>query len=96
MVSGARFPRGTGTWTNSETAIRHVAAPSFNASHNLRTASARKGERIQTAEALNIPQPGRFDVGDKAAFIEKVTKAAEAGIFAAFTQGFAVRPPRWA
>ena len=90
VVQDVDGTEGTGTWSNSETAIRHVAAPAFNASHNLRTTSARKGERIKTAEALKLPQPGRFDVGDRDAFIKKVTGAAEAGVLAAFTQGFAV------
>lgn len=93
VVQDVDGTEGTGTWSNMETANRHVAAPSFNASHNLRTTSARKGERIKTAEALKIPLPGRFDVGDRDAFIKKVTGAAEAGIFAAFTQGFAVSRP---
>lgn len=97
VVQDVDGTEGTGTWSNMETANRHVAAPSLNASHNLRTMSARKGERIKTAEALKLPQPGRFDIGDKDVFIKKVTGAAEAGIFAAFTQGFAVRPKssRW-
>lgn len=78
---------GTNYWSVMEAAARHVSAPTIAASQFLRVASGERDQRLRVADHLNLPEPQKVTVEDKAAFIETLRKAVYASVLCSFTQG---------
>ncbi|KAF1810062.1 6-phosphogluconate dehydrogenase C-terminal domain-like protein [Eremomyces bilateralis CBS 781.70] len=82
---------GTGYWTVSEAALRHVAAPTIATGHFLRVASGNRDQRLRVAENLkildNIPVPQEATQNIKKAFLEDLRRAVYASFLCSFCQG---------
>lgn len=76
--------------------MRHVAAPSFNAGHDLRIISANRDERLEVIKNLTIPQPSKATklkaLGEKemAELMEDFHTATYGCFLAAFVMGLEV------
>jgi 6-phosphogluconate dehydrogenase len=72
-----------------EIGVRHVAAPSISAAHQLRIISANRTERLKVVKNLGIPQPSKSRDEDHSRdeIIEIIRKATYGAIFGAFVMG---------
>ncbi|OCK73442.1 6-phosphogluconate dehydrogenase C-terminal domain-like protein [Lepidopterella palustris CBS 459.81] len=88
VVQDVDNTEGTLYWTVSESAFRHVAAPTIATGHFIRVASGNRDQRLRVAEKLNIPGPHKAnDVRDKEALLEDLQRAVYASFLCSFCQG---------
>lgn len=87
VVQDCDDSEGTFFWSVAEAAERHVSAPTMSATQFLRVASANRAQRLKVADKLNIPEPQKASVSDKAAFVETLRKAVYTSVLCSFCQG---------
>jgi len=90
VVQDVTGEEGTGIWSNTEAIERHIPAPTLNAAHTFRLASAYLGDRECAEKTMGggFP-PQRIELGkfEKVQFLESLRKSVYAACLASFIQG---------
>lgn len=90
VVQDITGEEGTGIWSNEEAIAKHIPAPTLNAAHAFRLASADRGQRIRAKQAMdgNYPPRPLSNVNNKAIFVEELRVATYLSCLTSFIQGF--------
>ena len=80
---------GTLFWSVSESALRHVSAPTIAAGQFFRVASWDRDQRLRVADKLKMPLPGRLSNANTNVeyFVETLRKAVYCSFLASYCQG---------
>ncbi|KAF8463098.1 6-phosphogluconate dehydrogenase C-terminal domain-like protein [Kalaharituber pfeilii] len=92
VVQDADSSEGTGIWTVSESAHKHVSAPTISCAHFYRIASADRAQRLAFADLIGgevaTAKKQKVTQADKSEFIETtIRRGMYAGFLASFAQG---------
>ncbi|OCL00625.1 6-phosphogluconate dehydrogenase C-terminal domain-like protein [Cenococcum geophilum 1.58] len=90
VVQDITGEEGTGIWSNTEAIERHIPAPTLNAAHTFRLASAYLGDRECAEKTMGggFP-PQKIELGKfkKVQFLESLRKSVYTACLASFIQG---------
>lgn len=84
---------GTGIWSNEEAITQHIPAPTLNIAHDLRLASAFRGQRIRAKKTIGggfSPQKLEISGSQKREFVEDLRVATYLACLASYIQGINV------
>ena len=93
VVQDITGEEGTGVWSNEEAIHQHIPAPTLNIAHDLRLASAYRGDRKRAKETLGTefpPQKLSIPDGQKDKWIKDVEQATYLACLASYIQGINV------
>ncbi|MDY7013907.1 MAG: decarboxylating NADP(+)-dependent phosphogluconate dehydrogenase [Cyanobacteriota bacterium] len=89
LILDAAGQKGTGRWTVQSALELGVPIPTIYAAVNARVMSSYKEERVAASKELTGPE-AKFDLGDRAAFINKVRDALYCSKMCSYAQGMAL------
>lgn len=93
VVQDITGEEGTGVWSNEEAIREHIPAPTLNIAHDLRLASAYRGQRRRAKETLGTefpPQELNIPADQKERWIKDVELATYLACVASYIQGINV------
>jgi 6-phosphogluconate dehydrogenase len=93
VVQDITGEEGTGIWSNEEAIHQHISAPTLNIAHDLRLASAFRGDRIRAKKAMHAtfpPQKLGLPSDQKDKFLEDLKQATYLACLASYIQGINV------
>ncbi|TLD29966.1 putative 6-phosphogluconate dehydrogenase [Venturia nashicola] len=93
VVQDLTGEEGTGIWSNEEAITHHIPAPTLNIAHDLRLASAFRGQRVKAKETIGggfAPKKLGITGGEKEQFVEDLRVATYLACLASYIQGINV------
>jgi 6-phosphogluconate dehydrogenase len=93
VVQDITGEEGTGIWSNEEAIRQHIPAPTLNIAHDLRLASAFRGQRIRAKKTMDATfSPQKLDVRaeQKTWFVRDLEQATYLACLASYIQGINV------
>jgi 6-phosphogluconate dehydrogenase len=89
VVQDANDSEGTGVWSNANSVLEHVPAPSLTAAHYLRVASANVSRRQRINKVFGSSDPASLGLDQRQVpeFVVDLHQAVYASVLACFIQG---------